>query len=132
MFGAGLAQFGMVVVGLRVPRALGWKEDLAKLRPMNRRLFWVYGAFIAGTNAGFGAISMAFPGEIAAGRGLAGAFALLVGLYWAARLAVQAFVFDAADGPAGAEGWLARYGLGLVILLLSAVYLAAFARGLAP
>lgn len=127
---AGLAHFGMVAVGTQVPRVMGWREDLARLTPANRRLFWVYGLFIVLTNAGFGAVSLAWPAEIAEGRGLAGGFSLLVGLYWLARLGVQFTVFSGPDFPAEARRPLARYGLGLVVLLLAAVYLGAFVRGM--
>jgi hypothetical protein len=128
----GLAHLGMVGVGLRVPGIFGWKEDLARLRPANRRLFWVYGAFIVLANVGFAVLSLAYPREIAAGRGLAGGFALFVGLYWAARLAVQIFAFDTEDWPAEARRPWARHGLTLAIAAMVAAYGGCFARGLLP
>jgi hypothetical protein len=126
---AGLAHFGMVAVGSQVPRVFGWKADLAKLSEANRRLFWIYGIFIVLANVGFGALSLAYPAEIGAGKGVAGGFALLAGLYWLARLAVQYVLFDTADWPVRARNPVAKHGLGLVILLMSAVYLWAFIRG---
>ena len=126
---AGLAQFGMVAVGSQVPRVFRWKEDLARLGPANRRLFWVYGAFIVLANVGFGALSLAYAGEIAAGKGMAGGFALFAGLYWIARLAVQYLAFDTPDWPAEGRKPLAKHGLGLVVLLMAGVYLAAFVAG---
>ena len=126
---AGLAHFGMVAVGIMVPRVLGWREDLKSLSPANRRLFWVYGVFIVLANIGFGALTLAFPAEIAVGKGMAGGFALMVGLYWTARLAVQYFVFTDAVFPEAARRPLAKHGLGLVILLMAAVYLLSFANG---
>ncbi len=128
---AGLAHLGMVAVGFQVPRVFGWHEDLAKLAPRNRRLFWVYGAFIVLANVGFGAVSLACPAEIAAGKGAAGAFALMVGLYWLARLGVQYFAFDTPDWPAEGRMPWAKHGLGLVVLLMALVYLGAFVRGVA-
>jgi hypothetical protein len=126
---AGLAQFGMVAVGSQVPRVFRWKEDLARLGPANRRLFWVYGLFIVMANVGFGVLSLAYAAEIAAGKGLAGGFALFTGLYWAARLAVQYLAFDTPDWPQEGRQPLAKHGLGLVVLLMSGVYLAAFVAG---
>ncbi len=127
----GVAHLGMIGVGLGVPGAFGWKDDLPRLRPANRRLFWVYGAFIVLANLGFAALSLAYPSEIAAGKGMAGGFALFVGRYWAARLAVQYLAFNTEDWPAAARRPLARHGLALAILAMVAAYLGCFARGLA-
>jgi len=129
---AGAAQLGLVAVGLRVPGVFGWKEDLARLRPANRRLFWVYGAFIVLANVGFGTLSLAYPGEIAAGRGAAGGLALFLGLYWAARLGVEGLAFDTPDWPAVARRPAVKLGLTVLFLALSGTYLACFFRGLAP
>jgi hypothetical protein len=126
---AGLAHLGMVAVGSQVPRVFRWREDLARLGPSNRRLFWVYGGFVVLANLGFGALSLAYADEIAAGKGLAGGFALFAGLYWAARLAVQYLAFDTPDWPEQGRSPLAKHGLGLVVLLMSGVYLAAFVAG---
>ena len=126
---AGLAHFGLVGVGTQVPRVFRWKEDLAHLGPANRRLFWVYGLFIVLANIGFGALSLAYAREIAEGKGMAGGFALFAGLYWAARLAAQYLAFDAPDWPEEGRRPLAKHGLGLVVLLMSGVYLAAFIQG---
>jgi len=126
---AGLAHFGLVAVGSQVPRVFRWNEELRRLGPANRRLFWVYGIFIVLANLGFGALSLAYAGEIAAGKGAAGGFALFAGLYWAARLGVQLFAFNTPDWPAEGRRPLANVGLGVVVLLMSVVYLAAFVRG---
>jgi hypothetical protein len=126
---AGLAHLGLMAVGGQVPRIFRWQEELARLGPANRRLFWTYGGFIVLANAGFGALSLAYAGELAAGRGLAGAFALFLAVYWAARLACQYLVFDAPDWPVEARGPLAKHGLALLFLAMTLVYLACFLRG---
>jgi len=125
---AGLAHFGLVAVGSQVPRVFRFREVLAPLGAAPRRLIWTWGAFIVLANVGFGALSLAYADEIAAGRGLAGGFALFVGLYWAARLACQYAAFRTPDWPRDG-GALAKHGLGLLFLVLTAVYLAAFAAG---
>ena len=126
---AGLAHLGLVGVGSQVPRAFGWREALARLGPANRRLFWVYGFFIVLANVGFGAISLAYAAEIAAGRGLAGGFALFLGVYWVARLVTQYAVFNTPDFPAQGRHPLVKHGMGLLFLVMSAVYTAAFVQG---
>ena len=126
---AGLAHFGLVAVGFQVPRLFRWKEDLARLSPANRRLFWVYGIFIVLANLGFGTLSLVYAGEISAGRGAAGGFALFVALYWAARLAVQYAAFNTPDWPEMGKRPLAKHGLGLLFLVMTLVYLLAFVQG---
>lgn len=126
---AGLAHLGLVAVGSQVPRAFRWREDLARLGPANRRLFWVYGAFIVLANFGFGALSLAYATELAAGHGVAGGFALFLGVYWTARLVTQYAVFTTPDFPAEGRRPLVKHGMGLVFFLMSAVYYAAFVQG---
>lgn len=126
---AGLAHLGLVGVGSQVPRAFGWKTALRALGPANRRLFWVYGFFIVLANVGFGALSLAFAPEIAAGRGLAGGFALFLGAYWTARLVTQYAVFTTPDFPPEGRRPLVKHGMGLLFLGMAAVYTAAFVQG---
>lgn len=126
---AGLAQLGLVLVGSRVPRVMRWDEELPRLGPANRRLFWVYGAFIVGANLGFGLLSLLHADALAEGRGLAGGLALFLALYWAARLAVQLLVFRGPGWPAEARRPVVAVGFSILFLALTAVYAAAFAGG---
>ncbi|MBI3857412.1 MAG: hypothetical protein HY293_17130 [Planctomycetes bacterium] len=126
---AGLAHFGLVALGSQVPRAFRWREDLARLGAANRRLFWVYGIFIVLSNIGFGALSLAYAGEIASGTGAAGGLALFLGLYWVARLITQYAAFNTPDWPEEGKHPVAKHGMGLLFLAMSAVYLAAFVHG---
>ena len=43
---AGIGHFGILAASLQVPTVMNWKEELARLQEFNRKLFWVYGAFI--------------------------------------------------------------------------------------
>jgi len=125
---AGLAHFGLVAVGSQVPRVFRFRERLESVGPAARRLIWTWGAFIVLANLGFGALSVVYPGEIAAGKGFAGGFALFIGLYWAARLVTEYAAFHTPDWPKDG-GKFAQYGLSAVFLAMTAVYLAAFAAG---
>src|SRR5436190_18187034 len=42
---AGAGHFCLLIASFQVPFRLGWKEDLAKLTPFNRKLTWVHGGF---------------------------------------------------------------------------------------
>ena len=126
---AGLAHLGLVAVGTQVPRAFRWKEQLSRLGAANRRLFWVYGVFIVLANVGFGALSLVYASDIAAGKGVAGGFALFLSVYWLARLATQYLVFTTPDFPEEGRRPLVKHGFGILFLLMSGVYLAAFVMG---
>lgn len=91
----GAIQLAILIASVQVPRRLNWREELANLKPFLRRLFYVYGAFIVLTIVGLAVLSIAFAPEIAASPGLGRAFAAFVFAFWAARLCVQFFVFDA-------------------------------------
>lgn len=91
----GIVQLSILIASALVPRMLDWRTELAGLKPFLRRLFWVYGAFIVLTILAMCILSIAFAGEIAASRGLGRGFAAFVLVFWAARLFVLFFVFDA-------------------------------------
>src|SRR4051812_28662988 len=91
----GVLHFGILVASALVPRVLDWKAELGKLAPLSRQLVWVHGAFIVLVILGFGVLSVTIPHELAAGSVLARGVCLFIATFWAIRLAVQFFVFDA-------------------------------------
>jgi len=94
IFVAGLLHFAILIASGLVPIVLDWRRELAAVHPFLRRLLWVYGAFIVLTIIGFGALSLAYAPALAAGSPLARGLCAFIGTFWAARLAVQFFVFD--------------------------------------
>ena len=92
---AGIGHFGILIASVQVPTILDWKHQLALLNPFMRRLFWVYGVFIALTIVGFGTLTLTHLHELAAGGMMARAVAMLIAGFWVLRLIVQFFVFDA-------------------------------------
>ena len=119
---AGIGHFGILAASVQVPAILDWKNELARVRPFVRRLFWVYGVFIVFTIAGFGALSLANVDALAAGAPMSRHVALCIALFWAMRLAVQCFVFDAR--PYLTSGWrtLGYHTLTAAFLYFTAVY----------
>jgi hypothetical protein len=116
IFVGGLLHFGILLASALVPKVLDWKESLGRLDPLSRQLVWVHGAFIVLVIAGFGVISVLFAAELTAGTPLARGVCGFVALFWAARLAVQFFVFDA--GPFLKNGWLKAGYHGLTVAFL--------------
>jgi uncharacterized MAPEG superfamily protein len=94
-----------------VPARLGWKDDLAKLTPFNRKLMWTYGAFTVLTIVAFGALTLVLHDEFLRGDPVALGLAGFIAVYWLARVGVDLFYFEHADWPAGR-----RYLVGHVLL----------------
>ena len=101
---------------------LDWRQSLAKLDPLSRQVVWVHGAFIVVVIIGFGALSVALPAELASGTPLARSVCLFIAIFWAARLAVQFFVFDAKPHLNNAFLKLGYHGLTVVFFYHVVVY----------
>ena len=118
MFAAGAGQLLLAAGSLAIPRVLKWREELAKLRPLTRQVFWTYSGYIWTTNVGFGLVSVLMPDELLAGTKLAAAVCGFITLYWLARIVVQFAYFDRRDAPSGMIFTLAEVALiGLFIFL---------------
>jgi hypothetical protein len=95
IFVGGVLHFGILLASALVPKVLDWNAALGKLDLLSRQLVWVHGVFIVLVIVGFGLLSVLFPTELAAGTPLARGLCGFIALFWAARLCVQFFVFDA-------------------------------------
>jgi hypothetical protein len=77
-----------------IPRALKWREKLAALDPLLRRLFWVYAAYILGTNVALGLVSLLAADALVQAGPLALAVNSYAAVYWGARVAIQFACFQ--------------------------------------
>jgi hypothetical protein len=123
---AGLGQVGLALASLTFPKILHWDRDLAPLRPLLRRFFWIYAAYIFAINLAFGLLSWLRPAWLLDASPLAAAVSGFIALYWTARLGLQLFGFDRSDMPLGARYRAAEGALVLLFTYLSGVYLAVF------
>jgi len=98
---AGIGQLTIVLGSLRIPHVLRWGDDVAKLRPLTRQVFWTYAGYIWGTNLCFGLISTLAPGWLIDGSPLAAAVTAFIALYWGVRVVIQFVYFDRSDTPSG-------------------------------
>jgi hypothetical protein len=110
---AGIGHFCVLFASFQVPARLGWKEDLQKLTPFNRKLMWVHGGFAVLTIIAFGALTLALHDEMLRGDRAALGLALFIGTYWGLRIAVDFLYYEHKDWPAGR-------GSGFVAALLTA------------
>ena len=98
---AGWGHFSLLLAGGQLPYRLGWREELAGLRTMTRKLLWVYWVFILTMIVGFGTLTLVLHDELLRGDRAALALAALMAIFWALRLAADFFYFDHADWPSG-------------------------------
>ena len=122
---AGIGHFCVLIASFQVPGKLGWKEDLQKLTPFNRKLMWVHGAFAVLTIVAFGTLTLALHNELLRGDRAALGVALFIGVYWAARIVVDFTYYEHLDWPRG-PGFVA----GHILLTSLFAFLAAVNLGL--
>lgn len=120
---AGLAHFVVLAASFQVPSRLDWPNELARLRPLNRKLMWTYGGFTVFTIIAFGVLTLLLHGELMRGERAALGLAAFMGLYWTARILVDAFYFDHTDWPAGRQFVVGHILLTSVFVFLAATYL---------
>jgi ABC-type amino acid transport system permease subunit len=122
---AGAGQLCLAAASLAIPRVLGWRAELAQLRPLTRQVFWTYAAYIWSFHVAFGLLSAFAPGRLLDGSPLAGAVSGFIALYWGVRLVLQFAVFDRSAAPPGRWPRLAEAALVTLFVGLTLVYGAA-------
>jgi hypothetical protein len=122
IFVGGVVHFGILIASALVPKVLDWKDSLGKLDGLSRQLVWVHGAFIVLVIIGFGLLSVLLAGELVSGTPLARAVCLFIASFWAARLVVQFFIFDAKPYLKSTFLKLGYNGLTVVFTYLTVVY----------
>lgn len=126
MWFVGGAHFVILFASLQVPYRLGWKRDLQHLMPFNRKLLWVQGGFTVLTIIAFGTLTLALHKELLRGDRAALGLACFIGIYWSARVLVDAIYFSHADWPRGSAFVVGHTLLTLLFCLLAASYVGLF------
>jgi hypothetical protein len=114
---AGIGQMVLALGSLAIPGILKWKEDVAKLRPLTRQIFWTYASYILMANFSFGLLSVCLPGELLDGSPLAACVTGFIAFYWLTRLVFQFCYFDRTGMPKGKQ-----YMAGEVLLVSGFVF----------
>ena len=118
----GILHFGILLASGLTPQVLDWKRALKPLDPLLRHLIWVHGAFIVLVIVLFGLLSVSLPGELAGGTILARAVCGGIGLFWAIRLGIQFFLFDARAYLTRPLLKIGYHGLTIVFLYNTIIY----------
>lgn len=95
IFISGILHLGTLIGSAQVPKELDFKNELPKVAPLLRQWILTAGLYVIINLFAFGLISLCFSGVLATGTPLARAFCGYVAIFWAVRLAIQLFVFDA-------------------------------------
>ena len=100
---AALGHFCVLGASVQVPRRLGWKDDLPKLTPFNRKLMHVYAGYTVFTIMAFGALTFLLHDEMLHGERAATALAVFIAIYWTARIGVDFLYYEHKDWPVGRQ-----------------------------
>jgi hypothetical protein len=122
----GPAHFVILFASVQVPHRLRWKKDLQQLIPFNRKLLWVQSGFTVLTIIAFGTLTLALHTELLRGDRAALGLACFIGIYWTARILVDAIYFSHADWPRGRMFVVGHTLLTLLFSFLAASYLGLF------
>jgi hypothetical protein len=122
IFWAGLGQIGLVFGSTYVPIALGWRKELAKLRPLTRQVFWTYAGYILCTNLCFGLVSTFGTKWLIDRTPLAALVTTFIAIYWLSRVLIQFFYFDRSDAPKGMIFTLGEIALVTLFIFLTLIY----------
>ncbi len=123
---AGLGHFVILIASSQVPYRLGWKQDLQQLMPFNRKLLWVQSGFTVITIVAFGTLTFVLHMELLRGDRAAMGLAAFIGIYWTARVLVDAFYFSHEDWPKGKQFAVGHALLTALFCSLATSYLALF------
>ena len=126
MWLAGFGHFVILAASFQVPSRLRWKEDLAQLMPFNRKLLWVQSSFTVISIIAFGALTLVLHTELLRGDRAALGLACFIGIFWTARILVDAFYFSHEDWPKGPMFVAGHFLLTSLFLFLALSYLGLF------
>ena len=91
---AAALQLLILIASALTPRVLNWRKNLATLDPFLRRLFWVYGLFIAMVIIAFAVLTFRHAEAMATREPVAHSLSTFIAIFWCARSFVQFAVFD--------------------------------------
>ena len=125
----GLLHLGITSAGLVMTLVLDWRRNLSPLCALTRHIIWTHGAFVLLTIVAFGVVSLAFPAALASGEPLARAVCGFIAAFWAIRLFIGFFLFDAKPHLTRRSLKLGYHGLTVVFAFFVLCYGAAAVGG---
>jgi hypothetical protein len=118
----GVGQILLALASLAVPRVLGWREELRRVTPFTRQVFWTYGAYVLGAHVAFGLLTLLHAEWFVRGEGPARAVAAFLAAWWGARLVLALVGRERSDLPRGPSVRAAHGVLVLAFASLATLY----------
>ncbi len=87
----------LCIASFWIPKILHWKENLTKLPPLMRELWWTYSIYIWSSHVFFSVLTLGFGDWLMSGSGSAIAMNTFMLLWWSVRLFLQFFGFDLSE-----------------------------------
>jgi hypothetical protein len=122
LWAAGAGHFVILIASFQVPSRLRWKDDLVQLMPFNRKLLWVQSGFTVLTIIAFGTLTLTLHAELLRGDRAALGLTCFIGIYWTARVLVDAFYFSHEDWPEGKQFIVGHFLLICLFVVLAGSY----------
>jgi hypothetical protein len=94
LLAAGCIQVVIVLANFYLPGKLRYRENMARVAPIIRQVFFVHASYIVGIVLLFAVLTFVFAGELASGRGLGRFLAVAMCVFWLVRVPVQMFYYD--------------------------------------
>lgn len=93
---AGIVQLMIASVNFFLPRRLRYAENLAHVSTIVRQIFIVHSIYIVLVLAGLAGLCLCFAHELAGPGGLGRSVSAFLAVFWALRVGIQLFYYDAA------------------------------------
>jgi hypothetical protein len=94
LIAAGCIQVAIVLANFYLPGKLRYSENMARVAPIIRQVFFVHAGYIVGIVLLFAVVTFGFADELASGRGLGRFLAAAISVFWLVRVPVQMFYYD--------------------------------------
>jgi hypothetical protein len=94
IWAAGVLHLFVASVNFFAIRKFGYRENLAKVSPIVREVFWVQNLYIVFVLIAFAALCLGFAPELAGQSTLGRFFSGFLAVFWGIRVVVQVFVYD--------------------------------------
>lgn len=101
---------------------MNWKDELQKVGPLIRQIFWTYAGYILCTNLAFALVSILGSDGLTDGSSLAASVTGFITVYWFARIMIQFFYFDRESAPKGLKYTVGEVVLVVLFVFFTAVY----------